>query len=192
MKTFAWWFAWCPWLLHPKVCLCMAQLLRSCHATWGSRLIVAVCSCFLCLLMCLHMVLEGIDNRRNPWDYLEPLQRQSATHCEWRFICAHVVSFVVVLCNVSATVVPCVIMCMRKLCKVWSWHSEVVTYVIMNVQRSCHVCPCCAMWASIVLNIVPIKAPSNAKNNFNALSVKIKCCKLRLQKVPTACNLNFG
>ena len=71
-------------------CLYRAQLLPSCHATWGSRLIVAVCSCFLCSLMCLHMVLEGIDNRRNPLDYLEPLQRQSATHCEWRFICAHV------------------------------------------------------------------------------------------------------
>ena len=49
---------------------------------------------------------------------LEPLQRQSATHCEWRFICAYVVSFVVVLCNVSATTVPCVIMCMQRLCKV--------------------------------------------------------------------------
>ena len=49
-----------------------------------------------------------------------------------RFIGAHVVSFVVVLCSVSATIVPCVvvlcivsativpcvIMCMKKLCKV--------------------------------------------------------------------------
>ena len=95
-------------------------------------MIVAVCSCFLCLLMCLHMVLEGIANRPNPWNYLQPLQRQSATHCERRFIGAHVVSFVVVLCSVSATIVPCVvvlcivsativpcvIMCMKKLCKV--------------------------------------------------------------------------
>ena len=72
-------------------------------------MIVAVCSCFLCLLMCLHMVLEGIANRPNPWNYLQPLQRQSATHCERRFIGAHVVSFVVVLCSVSATIVPCVV-----------------------------------------------------------------------------------
>ena len=82
--------------------------------------------------MCMHMVLEGIANRPNPWNYLQPLQRQSATHCERRFIGAHVVSFVVVLCSVSATIVPCVvvlcivsativpcvIMCMKELCKV--------------------------------------------------------------------------
>ena len=39
----------------------------------------------------------------------ECVQRQSATHCERRFIGAHVVSFAVVLCSVSATIVPCVV-----------------------------------------------------------------------------------
>lgn len=34
------------------------------------------------------------------------------------FVPMCMVSFVLVLCNVSATAVPCVIMCMRKLCKV--------------------------------------------------------------------------
>ena len=34
------------------------------------------------------------------------------------FVPMCMVSFVLVLCNVSATTVPCVIMCMQKLCKV--------------------------------------------------------------------------
>ena len=81
-------------------------------------MIVAARSCFLCLRMhvcfMVQRVLTTDEIHGMIWNHGKDRMQSIASGDSFVPMC--MVSFVLVLCNVSATTVPCV-MCMQKLCK---------------------------------------------------------------------------